>query len=118
LNPFWPWIIKFRFWHSKFEAASRKLHWMKGFWTMRAQLCSQAVRAGGGGDGVGAGGGRGLLGLFELIILPLELVLRCLIPLASEATTKKVKTKKARKVIALEVFMVDFYFVQVKREAR
>jgi hypothetical protein len=91
---------------------------MKGFWAMLVQLCSQAVRVGGGGDGDGVGGdGRGL-GLLELLIMPLEPVLRCLIPLASEVTTKKLKTEKARKVITLEVFMVDFCCFEVKREAR
>jgi hypothetical protein len=99
LNPFWPEIIKFKFWHSKFEAASRKLHWMKGFWTMRAQLCSQAVGVGGGGDGDGAGG-DGVL-YFFFIPMPKRL-------LGSEPSTKRLKKDKARrKVMKLGVFMVN-----------
>ena len=64
---------------------------------MRAQLCSQAVRVGGGGDGDGAGGD----GFFFFLLIPKRL-------LESEPSTKRLKKDKTRrKILKLEVFMVD-----------
>jgi hypothetical protein len=50
--------------------------------------------------------------------MPVMPVLRCFKPLALEGPTEKLKRQKARKVIKVEVFILDFCFVEVKREAR
>jgi hypothetical protein len=77
---------------------------MNGLLAMRAQLCSQAVK---GVEPVGDDGDDGVLiffFFFELII-PKRL-------LRSEAFTKRLKKDKERKVIILEVFMVDLCFAE------
>jgi hypothetical protein len=94
---------------------------MKGLLAMNSQVSGQvgALRpgGGGGGDGNGAGGNGDLFDLFlELFLEVLELIfvprVLCSNPLASEVTTKKLKKDKTRKVIILEVFMVDFCFTE------
>jgi hypothetical protein len=86
---------------------------MKGLLTMRAQLCSQAVRGGEpvGGDGDG-GDGDGFFVDFIDFIMPRRL-------LRSEPSAKTLKKDKARrKKIKLGVFMVDCCFASAKRETR
>jgi hypothetical protein len=67
---------------------------MNGLLEMRAQLCSQAVKGADGNDGV-------LTFFFFMLIMPKRL-------LRSEALTTRLKKDKARKVIILEDFMVDY----------
>jgi hypothetical protein len=82
---------------------------MKGLLAMRAQLCSQAVK---GVEPVGDDGVDGvLIFFFFLLIMPKRL-------LRSEAFTKRLKKDKARKVIILEVFMVDLCFAEANERQR
>jgi hypothetical protein len=99
-----------RFAQSKFDTQLKKLHAMKGFWAMLWQVCGQVRNAepvgGVGGDGDGA-----LFFFFFFIPMPKRL-------LGSEPLTKRLKKDKARrKVVNLEVFIVNCFLNETVRKS-